>query len=188
MKTRIILVVLVCVFVTAPLLAQGPPAESGPNVIRDEAYGWWWYFTDAKRGYVAFVGADPVAICSGGDADSWWNYQENYPPAEEGLIHFLAKGDDVPASVYPISIWDYGACEYILSFPPIAAGTADVVITDNDLDASLYDHNRKNAYGLSAHGALTAPDGERMIFNGGFRCVYDADVDEVKCKIKIVLN
>lgn len=189
MKTRMILAILVCVFVATPLLAQGPPAQSGPHVFRDEAYGWWWYFTDWNRGYVAFVGRDIVAFCNGEVVGSWWTYQDNYPPAEEGLLITVTKGDDVITSVWPAAIWDYfDPCEYILNNPPLAEGTSDVVLTDNDIYAWAYDHTRKNAYGLSAHGVLTAPDGERMIFNGHFRCVYDGDTDTQKCNAKIVLN
>lgn len=188
MKIRVVLAVLTCVCVAAPLLAQGPPAASGPNVVRDELYGWWLYFTDFKRGYVAVIGADIVAVCSEEFEGSYWNLQENYPPAEEGLTVWHLKGDDVIASVWPSSIWDGDPCEYILNNPPLADGTADVIVNDNDLYANLYDHNRKNAYGLSAHGVLQAPDGERMILNAGFHCVFDADSGEQKCKIKIVLN
>lgn len=188
MKIRVILAVLVCVFVSAPLLAQGPPAQSGPHVFRGEGEGWWWWFFDLKRGYVAFIGVDLVAACETGIVDSRWTYQDNYPPSEEGVWVSVVKGDDVPTSVWPLEILDYSFCDYALEFLPIAEGTSDVVQTDNDVEAYLYDHNRKNAYGLSAHGVLTAPDGERMIFSGGIHCVYDADVDEQKCKFKIVLN
>jgi len=191
MKIRVILAVLVCVFVSAPLLAQVPPAQSGPHVVRSEVYGWWWYFTDARRGYVAVIGADLVSVCSGPFIGSWWNLQENFPPAEEGLVVQHIKGDDVIASVWPATIWDYSEpCEYILNNPPLADGTADAILNDNDLYAGDYDHKRHNAYGLSAHGVLAAPDGERMIFNAMFHCTWPGypDFDEGKCKVKIVLN
>lgn len=188
MKTRIILAVLVCVFVTAPLLAQGPPAQSGPHVFRGEGEGWWFYFDDVKRGYVTFIGIDLLAACDGAINDSSWIYQDNFPPSEEGVWVTWIKGDDVPTSVWPLDILDYDLCDYPAELLPIAEGTSDVVQTDNDFEAWRFDHHRKNAYGLSAHGVLTAPDGERMIFSAGFHCVYDADVDEGKCKNKIVLN
>ena len=188
MKTRIILTVLVCVFATTPLFAQGPPAQSGPHVFRGEGEGWWWGFADFKRGYVALVGVD-TATCETGIVDSRWTYQDNFPPSEEGVWVTWVKGNDVPTSVWPLEILDYADfCDYILEFLPIAEGTSDVIQTDNDFEAWKFDHNRKNAFGLSAHGVLTAPDGERMIFNGGYHCVYDATVDESKCKYKIVLN
>lgn len=188
MKTRIILTVLVCVFVTTPLLAQGPPAQSGPHVFRGEFDGGYFWFYDLKRGYVAFIGIDLVAACETGINDSTWTYQDNFPPSEEGLWMSIVKGDDVPTSVWPLDILNYDFCDYAAEFQPIAEGTSDVVQTDNDIQAWLFDHNRKNPYGLSAHGVLTAPDGERMIFTAGFHCVFDADVFEEKCKYKIVLN
>jgi hypothetical protein len=190
MKIRVILAVLGCLFVTAPLLAQGPPEASGPYVVRDEVSGYWWYFTDFKRGYVVFLGVDIVSWCAEMPVYSTWSLQENYPPAEEGLVVQHFKGDDVITSVWPITIWDGDPCEYVFNNPPIADGTADVIANDNDLYAGSYDHNRHNSYGISAHGVLTAPDGERMIFNGMFHCTWPGypDFDEGKCKIKIVLN
>ena len=189
MKFKTLFAMCLCVAVAAPLFAQGPPAQSGTHVFRDEAYGWWWVFTDWRRGYVAVVGRDIVAFCNDEDVASWWTYQDNYAPAEEDLLITNIKGDDVITSVWPVTIWEYAdPCEYILNNTPIADGTSDAILTDNDVYAWLYDHNRKNAYGLSAHGVLTAPDGERMIFNGHFRCVFDADAGTEKCNVKIVLN
>lgn len=188
MIIRIFMIACVCLCLTAPLLAQGPPEASGPHIVRYDAYGWWWYFTDFKRGYVAFIGVDIVEFCNDNFVGSWWFAQDNTPPAEEGLLMGLTKGDDVLASVWPIAIWDGDPCEYILNNPPLAEGTVDAILTDNDIFAADFDHNRKNAYGLSAHGVLIAPDGERMICNAGFRCTYDSDTDEYKCKQKIVLN
>jgi len=100
-------------------------------------------------------------------------------------------------SVYPITIFDYPHwCLGVLAMDPIAEGTVDLIQTDNDLFSYLYDHNRVNAYGWSAHGVLFDPfDDESMIFNGGVRCVwggYTEDPDEVfrgdHCKEKIVLK
>ncbi|MCU0235041.1 MAG: hypothetical protein MUE90_13550 [Thermoanaerobaculales bacterium] len=188
MKVRVCLAVVTIAFVAAPLLAQGPPVSSGPNVVRDEVYGWWWNFADEKRGYFAIIGADAVAICSGGFVGSFWDLQQNFPPADDGLIHVVLKGDDVLASVWPASILEGDACGYILSFPPIAQGTLDAIYNDNDLEGFYYDHNRHNSYRLSAHGVLSAPDGESMTFSGGFHCVFDPDYIKGECKTKIVLN
>ena len=193
MKVRILIAVVSCIIVATPLLAQGPPPSSGPFVVRGDFYGgdtdYWFYYTDFKRGYVAFNGIDIASWCAGDPTGyATWNYQENYPPAEEGLIIQHLKADDVTTSVWPVSIWDGDVCFNILNSAPLASGTVDFIMNDNDFLAWMYDHNRKNAYGLSAHGVLSAPDGERMIFNSSFHCVYDADVDEAKCKVKIVLN
>ena len=68
-----------------------------------------------------------------------------------------------------------------------------MVFTDNDVWAWLYDHHRANAYGISGHGVLTAPDGERMRCNSGFRCVWNTgpaggDDPGNHCKEKVVLH
>lgn len=193
MKVRVLITVLAFVFVATPLLAQGPPATSGLIVVRGDFYGgdydYWYVYTDWKRGYVAFHGVDISSWCAEDPTGyTTWNYQENYPPAEEGLIIQHIKADDVTTSVWPASIWDGNWCDNILNSVPLATGTVDLIYNDNDVLAWMYDHNRKNAYGVSAHGVLSAPDGERMIFNGSAHGVYDADVDEVKWAIKIVLN
>ncbi len=196
MKIRIILAVLVCVFVTAPLLAQGPPDFSGPIVVRyDDTFYYWGYF-DEKRGYVAFHGVDVLAACSGDPLTEWseWSFKEVSPRGEDGVLVQQVKGYDVLTSVWPMSILDDGLgagqfCPKIVELgAPIAEGTADVIIKDNDLYAFLYDHHRSNAFSLSAHGMLEDPiDGETMVFNGGYNCVWDGE-NEAKCKNKNVLH
>lgn len=194
MKMRVSMVVVTCLLLTTPLLAQGPPANSGPIVVRGEFngayYDWWYYYTDWKRGYVAFHGVDIVSWCNEtpiGYSD--WFYLDVLPPAEADLVHEVLKGDDLTTSVWPVAIWDYpDACDYILNYPPIAAGTADVIVTDNDYFAYRNEHNRHNAYHLSAHGVLYAPDGEAMVFSGGFHGVWHPDFDQYVWKKKIVLN
>ena len=108
---------------------------------------------------------------------------------EADLIHEVLKGDDLTTSVWPVAIWEYpSACDYMLNNPPIATGTADVIVTDNDYFAWRTTHNRKNAYHLSAHGVLYAPDGEGMVFSGGFHGVWHPEWDKEIWKTKIVLN
>ena len=190
MKIRSLLIVIVCLSFVAPLFAQGPPLSSGPNVIRYEDYGWWWNFADFKRGYFTVIGIDAVAFCWGEFDGAWWAFQENYPPAEEGIVHRLIKGDDVPASVWPAWIVedDFDTCAYIRENPPIAAGTVDALSNDNDVYAGAFEHNRTNSWGLKAHGAMEAPDGEMMMFSAGYHCVWNQKTDKFECKFKIVLN
>lgn len=196
MNIRTLVVLCLCLFFAAPLMAQGPPKFSGPIVFRyDASYFWWGYF-DAKRGYVAFHGGDVLAACSLDPLAEWsvWNFKEVTPPGEEGAIVQQVKGDDVITSVWPISILDDGTapsqfCPRIVDLgTPIAEGTADVIINDNDLLSFLFDHHRSNTYNLSAHGILDDPvDGEPMVLNGGYNCVWDGENDP-KCHSRIVLH
>jgi hypothetical protein len=194
MKFKVSMVVAACILMAVPVMAQGPPPASGPIVVRGDFngadYDWWYYYTDWKRGYVAFHGVDIVSWCAYNPTGySDWYYLDVFPPAEADLIHEVLKGDDITTSVWPVAIWEYtNACDYILNYPPIATGTADVIVTDNDVTAWRNTHNRKNAYHLSAHGVLYAPDGEGMVFSGGFHGVWHPEWDKEIWKTKIVLN
>lgn len=206
MLARTVFSVLICLFVSAPLLAQGPPPSSGPTVVRYERDGeeeaWFYYYTDFKRGYVAFHGVDIFSWCNqffgGGDpfGFNFWTVQEVSPEAHEGWMHLLEKADDVTTSVYSSAIWEGGACfNIVFNFEPIATGTVDIVANDNDYYAWLYDRPSVNTWKISGHGVLTHADGERMRFNGGVNCVwggYSEDPDYVHpgehCSAKIVLH
>jgi hypothetical protein len=202
MKLRAVTIVVTALVMAAPAFAQGPPDMSGPIVVRyeldGETEGLWWGYADAKRGYVAFHGVDIAAACAG--SPSGWNVyyvQDVMPPAADGLIMETMKGEDITTSVYPIAILDQSVypvwCLGVLDLGPIAVGTVDMIVTDNDLLAWQYDHNRVNAYGISAHGILFDPeDDEPMRLNAGFRCVWGGldndDFAGAHCKNKIVLN
>jgi hypothetical protein len=194
--------VFVCLCLTAPLFAQGPPDESG-IVYRGEYYTIKWY-QDFKRDLVAFHGADIEAWCAGDPETEWgvWQYQDVMIKGDpEYLIKTTEHGDDLPTSVWPIGIVDPdGAnfwervCPGVLSTDPIATGTADVVFTDNDLTGGYWEPTeRMNAYHLSAHGVLYSfGDEEPMQFSGGFNCQWpgypEVFGETVKCKAKIMVH
>ena len=109
MNTRSMVITFVCLCLTAPLFAQGPPAESG-IVERWEGSGWFYGYIDGKRGYVAFHGVDIITYCDE-DLDrefSVWQVQDVYIPASDGLIKTNEVGDDSITSVWPIGIMDTG--------------------------------------------------------------------------------
>ena len=201
MKTRAVLVAVALVFISAPVVAPDPPANSGPFVVRGEFDGadsdYWWGIADSKRGYVAIHGVDIVSWCEGTSPTGYnlWSFQDTNIPADEGLVHQLLKADDVLTSVWPISILDAAFfCDPLLEMgTPLAEGTIDMILTDNDVFAYLYDHNRANAWGITGHGVVTAPDGERMRLSSGFRCVWNTgqaggDDPGAHCTEKVVLN
>jgi hypothetical protein len=204
MKNRTTFFLFVCLCLTAPLFAQGPPAESG-IVDRGEYYDIKWY-EDLKRNYTAFHGVDIEAWCAEDPNAEWgvWQYQDVWIEGDpEYLIKTTEHGDDMPTSVWPLGMVDppdgvltfrERLCPNVEATNPIAEGTADVVITDNDLTGGLYEPTkRRNAFHLSAHGVLFSfGDEEPMQFSGGYNCQwpgYPADYNETeKCKTKIVLN
>jgi hypothetical protein len=75
---------------------------------------------------------------------------------------------------------------------PLAQGTVDMVATDNNLWPWLNESNRANAWQVSGHGVLTAPDGERMVCSSSVRCVWGTGTDGgdpgAHCREKVVLN
>jgi len=200
MKTSAVVAALILVFAASPLCAQGPPPSSGPIVVRGEFNGedsdWWYGFVDAKRGLLTAHGVDLVSWCAGTPTRyNVWYFQDNLPPADEGLIHELLKADDVVTSVWPISILDNpDFCIPVLEMGvPLAAGTVDMIINDNDVYAWLYDHQRANAYGESAHGLLYTPGGERLILNVSNHCVWNTGNDKLDdpgrhCDTKVLLR
>ena len=196
MRFRVVLIAVILLFVSTPLIAQAPPLSSGPFVVRGEFDGgdfdWWYGYADGKRGTVAIHGVDLISWCMGDPTGyNVWDFQDNFPPADEGLVHELLKADDVTTSVWPISIlFVVDLCIPVLEMgEPLAEGTVDMIVNDNDVWAWIYYHERANAFMLSAHGLVYAPDGEQMVFNGGYNCVWKPSGDRpVKCKNKIVIN
>lgn len=197
MRTRILLCALLCLVVAAPLVAQGPPSSSGPIVVRGEFNGgdsdYWWGITDMRTGYIAVHGVDLVSWCMMAPVGyTVWDFQDNFPPAEEGLVHELLKADDVLTSVWPVSILDEpDFCVPVLAMgAPIAEGTVDFLLNDNDSFAWLYEHNRADAYHISTHGLVYTPDGERMVLNSSFQCVWRMDdpIPGTHCNARVILK
>jgi hypothetical protein len=201
MLARVVCSMLMCAFVSAPLLAQGPPENSGPNVERWEMYGgppyfFWFAVIDEKRNYVAVIGVDLEAICVG-EPDVWgvWDVQDVYLPPGDNLLHSVYKGEQIPTLVYPIEMLDNPTwCDAANATDPIATGWTHVIVTDNDVFAWQDEfHPRTNAWHLSAHGLLESfEDGEQMMFNGGLNCQWPGYPEDPsttgKCTQKVVLH
>jgi hypothetical protein len=120
-----------------------------------------------NEGGFLFCG-DPLTVIHLADVQRLLN------PAEQELIMELFKVDDAFIRVYD---WT--------GMPPIgpticqgevlATGSGRLVITDNDLLA-LVEHNRTNAFGFTAEGALNdAASGSRLHYNAVQRFTLDRD-------------
>lgn len=197
MRIRVVLCAVAMVLISAPLTAQGPPSSSGPIVVRGEFaggdYDWWYGVVDGGRGLVSIHGVELVSWCMGAPVGyNMWDFQDNFPPADEGLVHEMLKADDVLTQVWPISIlFDPDFCVPVLAMgAPLAEGTTDVIVNDNDVWAWLYYHDRANAFMMSAHGVVYDPDGERMILNAGWHCVWRMGnpIPGAHCRDRVVLR
>lgn len=167
-------------------LAKGPPASSGPIVIRSQTL-FAVFFIDSDKGISASIGADPVEFCNGIVNFDIVELQEISVPEDANRLIDLIKGSNVTASVWPFATFD---CDLFATTTPLATGTVKLVNTDNDLLVFLNPDNRNaNAFGFTAQGKLTRPDGSQANFNGVSKCVWDGnDINSLKCVDKINLK
>ena len=100
MNTRYIVITFVCLCLTAPLFAQGPPGESG-IVVRDEGSGWFRMYTDFKRNYVAFHGVDVEAWCAGEEVE--WDVWKTNLEDSQVLGFSIRKDSPIKASTVGLS-------------------------------------------------------------------------------------
>ncbi len=173
-----VLVLLVALIAAIPALAD-PPPSSGPNVVRYDGIV-YLHTVDEAKGLSAIVGADIVEFCNSFRGFDLVSIQDIQVPEDANRIVEIAHGDDVTTSIWPFTDFD---CGLFTTVEPVATGTTDVVNTDNDLEVfNNPDNVNWNAYGFTAHGRLTAPDGSTMQLNVMSRCVWDGvDSDSGRC-------
>lgn len=170
MLSVLLVVMLVLVFAAqATVGVASPPSESG-IVSRYEDAG-FALIPDFAAGLLAVIGPEsPEALCTGelGLGDMQWLDI----PAGEDVIKILLKDFGGAAFVVPLA-----PPAVLCADPPepIASGTVNLKIVDNDFHATSSDTNRKNSYGYSATGRMTGPDGERFRFSGHVRRLFEAD-------------
>lgn len=160
--------------------------NAGPNIIRGQDFFAILFF-DADRGMQAVLGTDIVQFCLGNVSFDLWDFQDVNVPEDANRISTLLHGDDVTTSVWPLFGFD---CSQFLSTTPLATGTSDARLTDNDLNTlSNPDSKNHNAFGFRAHGHLTDASGARVRFNGHQNCVWDGnDFSTLRCNNVIILK
>jgi hypothetical protein len=151
-------------------LAKGPPASSGPIVIRTET-AFAVFYADPGAGISAVHGADMDEFCNGIVDFDIVKLQEIDVPEDANRIISLVHGHDVRTSVWPFTDFD---CDLFTTTTPLATGTVDMVSTDNDVVVFLNPDNvNHNAFGWAAHGKLVGPNGEELNFSGHSKTVWD---------------
>jgi hypothetical protein len=175
-KVLILLAVLLVALIAAIPAFADPPASSGPIVVRfelDGEDGVGFFYADERKGLSVTIGVDVVADCNGTFDADLVSIQEIHVPEDANRIISLLNGDDLTTTVWPFTEFD---CGLFTTIEPVATGTSDLVLTDNDLDVGLTPDNVNwNAFGFTAHGLLTAQDGSDVHFNGVERCVWDGN-------------
>lgn len=176
----------------APVAARGIANAPGelPNLIRywDDRYG--FFILDEEAGLILVEGAplDPRTywMCPGGTAGtSGKTYQE--VGIRQGVVRSLVVGMDVALHVYRASDFVGGnPLSFICGADPIAIGSGEVRVTDNDL---YWTSNHRNAVGIMMHGTVTwLATGETMRASGTYRHVYDprtASIDVVTSTVRL---
>lgn len=176
----------------------GPPAQSGPNVIRGLYPNWFWY-SDGEL--LVIHGLDIIQNCANQTIIlEEWEGKAVISPSEEGLVIAQLKGE-IGTWVFPWgllafnpdgSLEPFGTCYNALfnpEYPLLASGTSKVVVTDNNTQPLQNGSNRAKAWHLSAHGFLDTHDDGQVFLSGGFNCRWSGDpADESKCRIKVMVE
>jgi hypothetical protein len=154
--------------------------ESGALILRQEAKLYLTFF-DATSGLRLLLGvSDLSSFCSGVSGFDTWSFKDIFLPnadAEPRRMLRHMTGDNVGAIVWNPDHWP-NICGYV----PLAAGTANVVRTDNDFFAGSQDNDNSNAYGFKAHGTLVGPAGQVYQLNFVLRGIWDG-VDPASRKV-----
>ena len=135
---------------------SGPPAQSGPYVVRfDDVYALW--FIDVERNLGVIIGDDIVEFCSSGIPDfEIVSIMDVNLPNDQAAVIDIMWGQHMTASVWPFTTFN---CDLFLNTPPLATGYVNFRYTDNDLYAWMHeDPKRMNSYGITANGLVKTPD------------------------------
>lgn len=166
----VVLVVLLALLIAPLALAGGGfengPENPGPIVFRFDDVG-GFHMADFKSGLGVIHGGDVVEFCETGSTefDPILVQEVDVPDDFDRIINQVV-GNDMPTTVWPFPVFD---CGLFTTVDPIATGTADLILTDNDVNVS--DNPNANSFGLSAHGKVTTDGGEKLNLHTHFRAI-----------------
>jgi hypothetical protein len=166
---------LIAMAAAGPALAD-PPAFSGIVERGTDVFATTW--VDAAAGTRIVVGADILEYCSGVVNFDSITYQD---AVINGRLNDIAWGENVTTSVWPFLAFD---CNLFENIEPIATGTADWILPDNDL---LVTGDQANAWGFNVRGFLATPDGARARVNAHQYFVVD-DGQLLSTNSRIIIN
>jgi hypothetical protein len=150
--------------------------EHGAMIIRhDEEM--WWGFIDEQAGLMLILGVNDIEnACAGTGGLDIINIKDIYlPNTDPDLRRLVAlqKGKDFDAMVWETNAWPEDLCGFLDSELPLATGTANLIYTDNDFFAYLYNHSNTNSFGNKANGTLFDQSGQKYKLNLVYRIIWD---------------
>jgi hypothetical protein len=181
MRRFAVITLAVGLLLTGAAPAGAAPPEDPPGPVIRFAEPFAVAFVDPADELVALGGPPPELGCFGlGFEDNLAEFQIVELPS--GPVKVLIRDDEMPIFLYAVSSIDE-LCESVFdgAIPePIATGTVQVVLTDNDADVSL---TRANAFGYTATGTLVRADGTGCRFSATFRALITKE-DEFRLLVE----
>lgn len=167
------------------LHADGPPAESGPIVVRFEQDDQCFTFPapDSKSGLFSFqCFIDVGSLCEGDPQFFTQETQIVQPPLDSDVIIRLERTDEMYVALGEESwLGNQGSCQDFLG-NLVADGVAKRRETDND---QLGSGTRTNAFGWMLHGILDLAEGGQARYReilrvaGGHNSTYTIDLEPI---------
>ncbi len=166
---------------------KGPPAQSGPYVVRSEE-SFAFFISDEAAGVTAFLGFDATeAFCH--EQIDYDLVPVQYVFAPSGDFRIISRfTGTVRTTVYEGIYTEGDICAFLASAPILAQGYSTVTHRDNDLLVDQQNPNR-NAYGWTAHGTLTDPNGDQVQFSWHLSVLWDGvNFEPFKVQTKLTLK
>jgi hypothetical protein len=152
-------------------------SASGAYIDRYDMTLYVYWFIDESGLLVTFGVNDVEAFCARTGGKDTFSFKDLYlpnvdPDLRRQLEQIEGRGVTALAfQVVPDPTKDLRG--YICGMEPIAVGTADFRLEDNDVLAWMQDNKNSNAFGYKANGILVAPDGQKLTLNVVYRYVWD---------------
>lgn len=195
MKRGVIVPALAVVLMVATTLPSGAdflngPANPGPVVVRFEGTTGILTF-DLERGLIGGTGVshEDVAAACAGDPSAFQSVADQLLLTPPGAVALLEMGEDLSVFVYEIPPPPFDPfedfCELFTTTDPLATGTGDLILNDNDLFVS---GGRTNSFGSRTVGWVTDQGGNVFRYTAVDRLQIDKDGNFVVRVSSIHLN
>lgn len=153
---------------------------SGAWIFRFEGAAYVVFYDANSRLFLTLGINDITSFCSGnGGVDFSFAQVIAAPTSDPNIRRALeiVKNSNMSALVWKVDsppAPDYDAlCNFLSAETPFAAGTVNLIYTDNDFYTTTRDHNNSNAFGFTGNGTVQGEDGQIYTFTLIDRIVWD---------------